>query len=146
MCVTFWSCDTRGQYFQNESRNVFLVVHLAYSVLHIIFLQGEMGLGSYGLSKAKHFLDHKSLHILYSSMIIPYLNYCAEIWASTYKCTLQPLSTLQKRAIGIIHNTGYREHTNPLFLKAKTLKLTDLVHFQTAQIMYSNKQPAPRKY
>lgn len=42
----------------------------------------------------------------------------------------------QKRAIRIIHNTGYREHTNPLFLKSKTLKLTDLVHFQTAQIMY----------
>ena len=74
--------------------------------------------------------------ILYSSMILPYLNYCAEIWGNTYKCTLQPLSVLQKRAIRIIHNTGYREHTNPSFLKSKTLKLTDVVHFQTAQIMY----------
>ena len=88
------------------------------------------------LSKAKHFLDHKSINILYNSLILPYLSYCAEILGNTFKSTLQPLSILQKRAIRIIHNTGYRENTNPLFSKSKILKLTDLVSFQTAQIMY----------
>lgn len=87
-------------------------------------------------SKAKHFLDHRTLHILYNLLILPYLNDCAEIWGNIYKCVLQPLSMLQKTAIKIIHDTGYREHTNLLFLKPKSLKLTVLVHFQTVQIMY----------
>ena len=103
---------------------------------HTKYIQNKLSRSISVLNKAKHFLDHKSLHILYNTMILPYLNYCTEIWGNTYKCTLQPLSILQKRAIRIIHNTGYREHTNPLFLQSKTLKLTDLVQFHTAQIMY----------
>lgn len=80
------------------------------------------------VSKAKHFLDYKSLHILYSSLILQYLNYCAEVWGNTYKCTIQSLSD---------HSySGYRGHTNSLFLKSNALKFTDLVQFQTVQIMY----------
>ena len=59
-----------------------------------------------------------------------------EIWGNTYKSNLQPLCTLQKRAIRIINDTGYLEHTNPLFIKAHTLKFTDMVKYKTAQIMY----------
>ena len=103
---------------------------------HIKHVQCKLSRSISVLSKAKHILDHKSLYILYCSLILPYLQYCAEVWGNTYTCTIQSLSILQKRAIRIIHNTGYRDHTNSLFLKSKTLKFTDLVHFQTAQIMY----------
>ena len=106
---------------------------------HIKHVQSKLSRSISVLSKAKQILDHKSLHILYCSLISPYLQYCAEVWGNTYKCTIQSLSILQKRAIRIIHNTGYRDHTNSLFLKSKTLKFTDLVHFQTAQIMYKAK-------
>lgn len=37
--------------------------------------------------KTRHILDHKSLHILYSSLVSPYLNYCVEVWGNTYKRT-----------------------------------------------------------
>ena len=103
---------------------------------HIKHAQSKLSRSISVLSKAKHILDHKSLHILYCSMILPYLQYCAEVWVNTYKCTIQSLSILQKRAIRIIHNTGYRDYTNVLFLQSKTLKFTDLVNFRTAQIMY----------
>lgn len=67
------------------------------------------------LVKSRHILDHKSLHTLYNTLILPYLSYCVEIWGNTYKTNLQPLCTLQKKAIRIINNTGHLEHTNLLF-------------------------------
>ena len=68
--------------------------------------------------------------------MLPYLNYCVEVWGNTYQNSLQSLFILQKRAIRIIHNTGYLEHTNSLFLQSKVLKLIDLVEFQTAVFMF----------
>ena len=128
-----------GVNIERVHENTFLGIILDEKITwksHTKHIQNKLSRSISVLSKAKHFLDHKSLHILYNSLILPYLNYCAEIWGNTFKCTLQPLSILQKRAIRIIHNTGYRVHTNPLFLQSKTMKFTDLVHFHTAQIMY----------
>ena len=88
------------------------------------------------LGKAKHILDHNSLHILYCSMILPYLNYCVEVWGTTYKSSLLPLVTLQKRAIRIINKAGYYDHTNLLFLHSRIMKFNDLVEYQVAQIMF----------
>lgn len=88
------------------------------------------------LVKSRHILDHKSLHTLYNTLILPYLSYCVEIWGNTYKTNLQPLCTLQKKAIRIINNTGHLEHTNLLFFKSHILKFIDLVKFKTAQILY----------
>lgn len=33
-------------------------------------------------------------------------------------------------------NTGYLDHTHPLFITSKLLKLTDIDNFQIIQIMY----------
>ena len=43
---------------------------------------------------------------------------------------------MQKKAIRLINNVGYHDHTNELFLKSLTLKFFDLVNFRTAQIIY----------
>ena len=88
------------------------------------------------LSKAKHVLDRNSLRILYCSLVLPYLNYCSEVWGNTYKCSLNAITILQKRAIRIINNAGFRDHTNALFIKSKIIKFVDIVEYKTAQIMY----------
>ena len=88
------------------------------------------------LGKARYILDYNSLYTLYKTLILPYLIYCVKIWGNTYKTNLQPLCTLRKRAIRVINNVGYLEHTNVLFLKSHILKFIDLVTFKTAQIMY----------
>lgn len=102
---------------------------------HIKHVHNKLSLSSSVLRKAKHILDHKSLHILYCSLVLPYLNYCADVRGNTCqsKCTLSSPSILQKKVIGLIQNSDYRDHTNVLFLKLK--KNMDLLHFQTAQIM-----------
>ncbi len=84
--------------------------------------------------------NHKSLYILYSALILPYLNYCSEVWSNTYKGRLLSLSLL---AIRMIHTIGYGDHSHFFFSKSKILQFIDLVHFQTAQIMYKTKKILP---
>ena len=49
---------------------------------------------------------------------------------------LAPLFILQKRSIRLLTGSGYREHTNPLFYRAKCLKLKDIYSLETAKLMY----------
>ena len=98
---------------------------------HIKHVKSKLSRSISVLGKAKHILDHNSLHILYC-----YLNYCVEVWGTTYKSSLLPLVTLQKRAIRIINKAGYYDHTNLLFLHSRIIKFNDLVDYQVAQIMF----------
>ena len=88
------------------------------------------------LYKAKQILSYNSLYTLYNTLIQPYLTYCVEVWGNTYQSNIQPICTIQKKAIRIVHKVGYRDHTNTLFLRSKILKFIDLVDFKTAQIIY----------
>ncbi len=107
---------------------------------HIKHIHSKISRSIAVLNKAKQVLDYKSLHILYCSLVSPYLSYCAEVWGNNYKSDVQSLFILQKRAIRSIHNAGYRDHSNPLFLQSQVLKFVDLVEFQIAQTMYKAKK------
>ena len=88
------------------------------------------------LYKIKDLVNKESLYTLYCSLILPYLTYCVEVWGNTYKTILQPIFILQKKAIRIINKTEYLAATNPLFIHNNTLKLEDIVKFNTATFMY----------
>ena len=103
---------------------------------HIKYIQTKVSRSISVLSKAKHFLDFNSLRMLYCSLVLPYLNYCCEVWGNTYKSSLTGLTVLQKRAIRIIHKVACRDHTNILFLNSNLLKFTDIIEYKTALIMY----------
>lgn len=55
---------------------------------------------------------------------------------NTSKSNTQTITIIQKRAIRLINNAGYRDHTNALFIKMQAIKFQDLVTFKTAQIIY----------
>lgn len=103
---------------------------------HIKYTQTKLSRSISVLSKAKHWLDYESLHLLYCSLVLPYLNYCSEVWGNTYKSSIHAITILQKRAIRIIHRAGYRDHTNILFLNSNLLKFIDIIALKTALIMY----------
>ena len=88
------------------------------------------------LSKVRHFLNYRSMNTLYSTLILPYLTYCVEIWGNACKTTLQTVCTVQKRAIRIVNHVGFNYHTNSLFLKSNTLKFMDLVNLNTSLVLY----------
>jgi hypothetical protein len=54
----------------------------------------------------------------------------------TYSINLENMLKHQKRAIRIIANVGYRDHTKPLFLKLKLLTIYDINKLQTGSLMY----------
>ncbi len=100
---------------EREYENKFLGVILDYKICwkpHIKHVREKVARSIGVMGKARHVLNEKALYILYSSLVLPYLNYCVEVWGNTYKTTLQTLSTIQKRAIRIVNNVGYYEHTN----------------------------------
>ena len=57
-------------------------------------------------------------------------------WGTASKSTVAPLFILQKRSIKLLTGSGYQEHTNPLFHRAKCLKLKDIYFLETARLMY----------
>ena len=86
--------------------------------------------------KIRHKVDSNILLMIYNSLILPYLTYCIDIWGNTYKSRIRDLILLQKRAVRIIDNAGYRDHTTSIFRKYKLLKLEDIIHLQTCILMY----------
>ena len=90
------------------------------------------------LYKLKSILPTTTMRSLYYSLIHPYLLYCLSVWGSTYRTHLNSLFLVQKRAIRLISNASYNEHTNPLFLFHKILKLEDLYLFQLGVYVFKN--------
>ena len=103
---------------------------------HIRNVQLKISKNTGILYKAKQFLNRASLRIIYCSFILPHLSYCAEIWGNNYKSAIKPLINLQKKAVRIVTNSFYTEHTHPLFVELKLLKLEDVIKFQTASTVH----------
>ena len=72
----------------------------------------------------------------FPSFIYPYLTYGIVIWGNTYKSTLYPIVTLQKRAVRIITFSNFDEHSSPLFYRLKILKFVDLVFLYNSLFMH----------
>ena len=92
--------------------------------------------GSWALNQLKHFVDEQTLRSVYHCLIHSHLLYCISSWGTASKSTLVPLFILQKRSIRLLTGSRYREHTNPLFYRAKCLKLKDIYSLETAKLIY----------
>ena len=89
------------------------------------------------INKLKYYLPSSTLVILYSSMILPYLNYGILVWGNTHQTLLDKLLLLQKKSLRIIFNLHTRAHTDDLFFDNKILKIKDLYLFQLGQFMFN---------
>jgi hypothetical protein len=86
--------------------------------------------------RVKYLLDEAALLTLYSSLVLPYLSYCVEIWGNTYVTNLKSIIILQKRAVRIIGKAEFKSHTSPLFYKFRLLKMVDIVKLNTCIVVY----------
>ena len=86
--------------------------------------------------RAKRVLNKEALHLLYCSLVLPYLQYCVLIWYATYKAKTSKLAKLQKKVIRIIDNADRSAHTSPVLKKLNVLYLEDLAYLDTAVMMY----------
>ena len=89
------------------------------------------------MRRVKHLLIDSALYSLYSTLVMPYLNYCCEILGNTFKSQIQPeLHIIQKRAIRICQKADFMSHSRPLFYQLKTRNLQDMVNFKNMVFMY----------
>uniref|UniRef100_A0A669B1C7 Reverse transcriptase domain-containing protein n=1 Tax=Oreochromis niloticus TaxID=8128 RepID=A0A669B1C7_ORENI len=128
-----------GVPIDNVSENKFLGVVIDNKISwkpHVRHIKTKISRSLAVLNKVKPYLDKDALRTLYCTLVLPYFTYCVEVWGNTYKNTTNPLVTVQKRALRIIHKAGYLDHTHKLFLQAKLLKFQDLVNYNTSIILY----------
>ncbi len=126
-CNTEVKVSTDNVNIERVYENKFLGVILDHRICwksHIEYIRSKLPRNIAIMGKSKFILDQKSSYILYCSLVLPYLNYCVEVWGNTYKSNLQPLSALQKRAIRIVS----------MFQKSYIVK------YNTAKIMYKARQ------
>ena len=82
------------------------------------------------INRVKRFLPHTALKTLYFAMIHNHIMYGIQAWGHSIHSN--QVYTLQKRAIRIINNKGYRHHTETLFKKDKILKYPELYKLQVS--------------
>ena len=101
---------------------------------HIMRVKNKLNKSISIMYKARQLIDEKSLYILYCSLFLPYMTYCIEVWASTYKTCIKPIFILQKKAVRIICKVAYGAHTHELFIDKKIIKLKDLLKLKFVQL------------
>ena len=88
------------------------------------------------ITRARSYLDKKTMLTLYHAIVLPYLSYGAFIWGSTYPSNLTCLIMIQKRIIRRIDNAYHRAPSSPIFKKLNLLKITDIITQQQLLILH----------
>ena len=105
---------------------------------HIEYISGKVSKSIGLLFRIRAEVPLYCLKTLYFSLIHPYFLYCLPIFGATYATHLDSIKLLQKRAVRILNNANFFDHTNPLFFKSKILKLDDLYKHSIACYIYRN--------
>ena len=86
--------------------------------------------------RASFLIDKRGMHILYFSLFMPYIMYCAEVWGNRYATNVQCLVLLQNRVVRLLCGAQRLGHTNILFYNLRILKVPGLVKLKTVVILF----------
>ena len=97
---------------------------------HINIISSKIARTIFAINRVKLLMPHKTLKSLYYALIHSHVTYI-QAWGigNTRKF-------LQKRALRIIKNKGYRSYTDPIFKSGKIFKVLDLYKLQVSLLMY----------
>jgi hypothetical protein len=88
------------------------------------------------LSKARRYLEVKSLICLYYSFIYPYIVYCISVWGGANATSLQHLVKIQKWAVRTISCKPKRTSSLPLFNALQILNIKQIYTLQVLVFVY----------
>ena len=89
--------------------------------------------------KIKKYLPKKTRLQYYYNHVYPYLTYNILVWGGTYNTHLEPVILQQKRAVRILDDLSFTDHTNSSFKANGLLKFMDIYKFQVLVHMYKIK-------
>ena len=104
---------------------------------HVSKIMSRLSRGLYILNTVKNVLPQSAMKTLYYSIFHSHLTYGIVIWGSSLLASVKKkLFLKQKRAIRIIANVKYNEHTHDLFRKFNILKIDEIIQLEQAKLMY----------
>ena len=103
---------------------------------HIEYIRNKISKSLGIICKVRSVLTAEIMLNMYYTIVHCYLNTGIIIWGSTHNNKIDSLIKIQKKAIRIITNSGYRDHTLPLFTKLKILPLQQLYYYNIILFMY----------
>jgi hypothetical protein len=107
---------------------------------HINLLTTKLSKALFYMRSAKNFITPRALKSVYYALFHSNLIYCIQVWSVTSKSNLNHIISLQKRAIRLICNARYNEHSDPLFKTSQILPFNKLVLFFNLQFMQHYKE------
>ena len=112
---------------------LFIDAKLSWSQ-HINYLCKLISINIGIISKLKYVFPPEVLHNIYNTYILPHLTCGILAWGNTHLVNI--IFILQKRALRIIDHVDLRAHSNPLFIRHKTLKVNDIYLLHLGVFMY----------
>jgi hypothetical protein len=106
---------------------------------HTSYVQSKISKALFLLNRSKNFLSKTALKMLYFATVHSHLTYCPIILSVTSRTNIKKLSIMQKKAISIISDVHYHEHTAPLFFECKILPLDLIIEYSKLIFMHAIK-------
>ena len=128
-------CYKGRETFSIKFLGVYLDKHLTFKS-HVNYISKKISKSLGILHKLKFYLPLQIMKTLYLTFIYPYLLYGIEAWCAAYQNVTGKIVSLQKKAIRIVRNVPYLEHTAPIFRELRILKVEDLFKMQILVYMY----------
>jgi hypothetical protein len=104
---------------------------------HTTYLCNKLNRSLFCINRAKNYLTAKAMKTLYYSLIHSHLTYCSIIISCSNNNNLKKISMVQKKAIRIIDNKKYNDHTAPIFKKLEILPYDKLIKLAKLKFMHA---------
>jgi hypothetical protein len=104
---------------------------------HVDYVCNKMNKSLYCIKQAKNNLSQHALRSLYYALIHSHLTYCPIILSCTNKTNINRILKVQKKAIRIITNSNYNDHTAPLFQSLCILPFDKIIEQAKLLFMHS---------
>lgn len=127
----------------------FLGIHVDENLTwgeHTQVIKSKIASSIYAISRIKNIVPTSYKRTLYFTLVYPYLNYGITLWGSAAKRYRNKIFIMQKKAIRLICNAGYNDHTSQLFISQNVLKLDDIYKLEVSKTIhrfYNNILPMP---
>ena len=106
---------------------------------HLAKLKIKLSLAIYQLSQCRYNTPLQVKISIYNSLFESNVRFGAAIFGSTSVKNLEDIFVQQKNAVRIISNSTFRAHSDPLFLKLRILKISDILKLERIIIVHKFK-------
>lgn len=88
------------------------------------------------LRRVKCFLPPSARKTFYNAYLLPHFDYCCSLWGTSTVTHVNKLCILQRRAVRVMTDSGYRQNTGKLFRALHIMPLTDRIKYRNMCLVF----------